>query len=405
MPRYNYQAINDTGKLLRGTLFVLSAADIEDRLMQRGLTLIKTTRIKQSKWAGHLEGGKIKPRILIEFYRRFSQTLDIGLPILTGLDENAKSIPSKALKNTIEEMRGALEEGNTLYEAMRLFPKTFPKLDLAIIRIGEQSGKLPKCMKDLADFLEWKEDIRSTVKRAIVYPCFITVAIIAVIGVWVGYVLPQMATLLTEIGVGLPGVTRAVLWTSDFLRTNWPWLVGLVLAFITAFYLFQKTKQGGHIFHKYLLKIPLIGSVMSNVALARLSHNFATMYRSGVTINNIFEMLIDNVLGNRYLEAQLALAYQEVQLGQSLAEGFENAGGFPPLLLGAVRNGESTGTVDDSFNRLGDYYDGEVKRSVQVMVNAFEPITIFLLGGVFGMIILSILLPLYNVIGDFGKAY
>jgi type II secretory pathway component PulF len=405
MPRYNYQAINDAGKLLRGTLFALSALDIEDRLMKQGLTLIKSTRIKQGRWAEHLAGGKIKPRILIEFYRRFSQTLDIGLPILTGLDENAKSIPSKALKKTIEEMRGALEEGNTLYEAMRRFPKIFPKLDLAIIRIGEQSGTLPKCMKDLADFLEWKEDIRSTIKRATIYPCFITVAIIAVIGVWVGYVLPQMASLLTEMGVELPSVTRAVLWTSNFLRTNWPWLVGVVLAFITALYLFQKTKQGGQIFHKYLLKIPLIGGVMSNVALARLSHNFATMYRSGVTINNIFEMLIDNVLGNRYMEAQLALAYQEVQLGQSLAEGFENAGGFPPLLLGAVRNGESTGTLDDSFNRLGDYYDGEVKRSVQVLVNAFEPMTIFLLGGVFGMIILSILLPLYDVIGDFGKAY
>lgn len=405
MPRYNYQAINDVGKLFKGTLFALNAADIEDRLKEQGLTLVTSRRIKPSRWAEHLAGGKIKPRILIEFYRRFSQTLDMGLPILTGLDENAKSSPSKALKKTIEEMRGALEEGNTLHEAMRRFPKIFPKLDLAIIRIGEQSGKLPKCMKDLADFLEWKEDIRSTIKRATIYPCFIAVAIIAVIGVWAGYVLPQMATLLTEMGVELPGVTRAVLWTSDFLRTNWPWLVGLVLAFITAFYLFQKTKQGGQVFHKYLLKIPLIGSVMINVALARLSHNFATMYSSGITINKIFEMLTDNVLGNRYMESQLAAAYQEVQLGQSLAEGFENAGGFPPLLLGAVRNGESTGTLDDSFNRLGDYYDGEVKRSVQVLVNAFEPMTIFLLGGVFGMIILSILLPLYDVIGDFGKAY
>lgn len=405
MPRYNYQAINNAGKLLRGTLFALSAADVEERLVQQGLTLIKTNQIKQGKWDKRLVGGKIKARILIEFYRRFSQTLDMGLPILTGLDENAKSIPSKPLKKTIEEIRGALEDGKTLHEAMKRFPKIFQKLDLAIIRIGEQSGTLPKCMKDLADFLEWKEDIRSTIKGATIYPCFITAAIIAVIGVWVGYVLPQMASLLTEMGVKLPGVTRAVIGTSHFLKTNWPWLIGLILVPITAFYLFQKTKQGGLIYHKYLLKIPLIGEVMGNVALARLSHNFATMYRSGVTVNTIFEMLTDNVLGNRYMEAQLALTFQEVQLGQSLAEGFENAGGFPPLLLGAVRNGESTGTLDESFNRLGDYYDGEVKRSVKGLVNAFEPMTILLLGGVFGLIILSILLPLYDVIGDFGKAY
>ncbi len=405
MPRYHYQAIDDAGKLLRGTLFALSAADVEDRLMQQGLTLVTSKRIKQSKWSRRLSGGKIKPRVLIEFYRRFAQTLEMGLPILIGLDENAKSLPSRTLKTTIEEMRGALEDGNTLNESMKRFPKIFPKLDLAIIKIGEQSGTLPRCMKDLADFLEWKEDIRSTIKRATIYPCFISVAVIAVIGVWVGYVLPQMAGLLNEMGVDLPGITQAVLGTSNFLKGNWHWIIGLIFVFIAGIYMFQKTKNGGRVFHKYLLKVPLIGGVISNVAFARLSHNFATMYSSGITIKNIFEMLTDNVLGNRYLEAQLAVAYQEVQLGQSLAEGFENAGGFPPLLLGAIRNGESTGTLDDSFSRLGDYFDGEVKRSVQIMVNAFEPMTIFLLGGVFGVIVLSILLPLYDVVGDFGKAY
>jgi type II secretory pathway component PulF len=405
MPRYKYQAINDTGKLLRGTLFALSAADVEDRLIQKGLTLVKSSPLKQSSLGGQLTGGKIKPRIIIEFYRRFSQTLDMGLPVLTGLDENAKSIPSKALKKTIEEVRGALEDGKTLYEAMKRFPKIFPKLDLAIVRIGEQSGTLPKCLKDMADFLEWKEGITSTIKRATIYPCFITVAITAVIGVWVGYVLPQMAGLLNEMGVDLPDVTRAVLKTSDFLRANWPWIIGLIVASIAGLYMFQKTQSGGKIFHKYLLKFPMIGTIISNVAFARLSHNFATMYSTGIKISDIFKMLKEGVLGNRHLEAQLDIVHQEVQLGQTLAEGFENAGDFPPLLLGAVRNGEATGTLDKSFKRLGDYYDSEVKRSVEVLVNAFEPMTIFLLGGVFGVILLSILLPLYDVIGDFGKAY
>ena len=197
MPRYSYQAINDAGKLLKGAVFALSAADVEDRLIQQGLTLVKSNPIKQSSLAGQLAGGKVKSRIIIEFYRRFSQTLDMGLPVLTGLDENAKSIPSKALKKTIEEISGALEDGKTLYEAMKGFPKIFPKLDLAIVRIGEQSGTLPKCLKDMADFLEWKEGITSTIKRATIYPCFIIVAVTAVIAVWVGYVLPQMAGLLT----------------------------------------------------------------------------------------------------------------------------------------------------------------------------------------------------------------
>jgi type IV pilus assembly protein PilC len=144
---------------------------------------------------------------------------------------------------------------------------------------------------------------------------------------------------------------------------------------------------------------------MTNLALARLSHYFATMYKAGMMINEIFEMLTDNVLGNRYLQSRLVKAFHEVQLGQTIASGLEKAGGFPSLLVGAVRNGESTGTLDDSLKRLGDYYDGEVKKTVQALVKAIEPATILLLGGVFGLIVLSILLPLYDVLGQVGKAY
>jgi type IV pilus assembly protein PilC len=129
------------------------------------------------------------------------------------------------------------------------------------------------------------------------------------------------------------------------------------------------------------------------------------MFRAGMTINAIFEILTDNVLGNRYLEDRLTHVFRVVQRGQSISSAFESAGGFPPLLLGGIKNGETTGTLDDSFSRLGDYYDGEVKRSVQAMINAIEPLTIIILGGVFGLIVLSIMLPLYDVVGNLGKAY
>jgi type IV pilus assembly protein PilC len=151
--------------------------------------------------------------------------------------------------------------------------------------------------------------------------------------------------------------------------------------------------------------MPLVGKVTQNIALARLGHYFATMYNAGMTINIIFETLTDGVLGNRYLESRMIAAYQEIQQGVTIASSFKKAGGFPLLLLSGIKNGETTGTLDESFKRLGEYYDGEVKRSVQLMLSNIEPITIFILGGVFGLIILSILLPLYDVMGELGKAY
>ena len=405
MPNFNYHAIDNTGNLVKDTITAFDELDIEQRVSEKGYTLIKYKMLK--KWGEKSLTGnnKVKTRILIEFYYRLSQTLFLGLPILSALEENAKSLPSKSLRMVSGELNVAIEAGKTLSEAMTGFPSVFEKLDLAIINLGEQTGVLPESMQDLAAFLEWKEDIKSTIKRAAIYPSIVMLVILSVIGVWVGYVLPQMAKMLIDMGVVLPEITKFVLSSSHFLQNNWFWILGIILFAIASLYIFQKTKKGGVLIHKYFLKIPVIGTIAINVAVARLSHNFSAMYKSGMNINKIFNILSDNVIGNKYLEKKLLVVHQNILAGQSIGQGFEQAGGFPILLVGAIKNGELTGTIDDAFTRLGDYFDKEVKRSVQTMINTIEPVTMVFLGGTFGIIILSIMLPLYDVIGNFGKQY
>lgn len=405
MPDYQYDAIDGSGRIIHGKLVAFNDDDIEQRLARKGLTLINSKRVKKAAGFSFVPFEKVKPRMLIEFYYRLSQTLELGLPLLSALDENAKIIPSKLLKKTIEEVRLSVESGNTLYEAMARFPKTFEKLDLAIVKMGEQSGILPQSLKDLTEFLEWKDDIRNTIRKASIYPIIIILVIGAVFGVWVGYVLPQMAKMLIDMGVALPGVTVVVLNTSKFLNNNWWILLACIVAFIVSLVGFGKTKKGGILLDEYLLKIPIVGSIANNIAITRLSQNFAAMYSAGMMINSIFENLSDNVIGNRYLEAQLASAFIEIQAGKSIAESFDHVGGFPPILIGAIKNGETTGTIDEAFKRLGSYFDKEVKRSVDTLVGAIQPLSIILLGGVFGLVALSILLPLYDVVSSFGQAY
>ncbi len=405
MPSYSYKAIDDAGKILRGKVVALGENDIEERIAQEGLTLIQSKELQESRLEKVFTGAKVKPRLLIELYRRLSQTLEMGLPIVTALEENSKMLPSLRLKRTLSEVQIGIEGGQTLHEAVSRFPLIFSKLDLSIIQIGEQAGIMPQCLKDLSDFHEWKEDIRSTIKKAAIYPCFVLVALSAVIGVWVGYVLPQMAGLLTEMGAVIPDVTKVVLATSHFIRNNWIWLIIGIAAMVACIFMMQRSPKGAVFLHKHILKTPLVGKVVQNIALARLGHYFATMYNAGMSINVIFEILTDGVLGNRYLESRMIEAYQDIQQGHTIASSFKKAGGFPLLLLGGIKNGETTGTLDEAFKRLGDYFDGEVKRTVQIMISNIEPITIFVLGGVFGLIILSILLPLYDVMGDRGKSY
>ena len=299
MPKYRYKAIDAAGKASRGTVVAFSESDAEEKLQQRGLTLIDSQRARERVLGSFFISRRIKPRELIEFYFRLSQTLELGLPILSALEENEKIISTPFFRKTIEEIRMSIESGNSLHGAMSQYTRAFEPLDLAIVRMGEESGTLPGSLKELAQFLEWKEDIRSTLKRAAIYPSFIMVAIVAVIGVWVGYVLPQMAGLLMEMGVELPTVTQVVLNVSHFVESYWLWILMGILTTVVLVYLYQTTDRGKIQFDKYLLKLPLMGSILANIAVARLSHNFATMYSAGMNINTIFEILSNEIIGNR----------------------------------------------------------------------------------------------------------
>jgi type IV pilus assembly protein PilC len=404
MPSFHYKAVNDEGRVVKGVAIAVDEEDVERYLAGSGLCLIHSKVVRQSALTDLLPGG-IKARTVVEFYHRLAQTLEIGLPVLSALDENARYLPSTAMRRIAAEIKMAVEGGRTLHEAMSAHPRVFKKLDLAIIAMGERSGVLPDCLKKTAAFLEWKEGLRAQVKKAAIYPSFVITAILAVIGVWVGYVLPRMVTVLSEMDVAVPRATAMVLNVSGFVQAYWPWFGIFLAALPAAIYGIQKTRTGGLLFHRYLLKMPLVGPILRNIAMARLSHNFAIMLGAGMAIPQIFRTLTDHALGNRYLEEGLSSVYKEIEGGAAIAAAFETAQCFPSLLLGAVHNGEETGTLDQAFKRLGDYFDQEVQRTVQALVSAIEPMAIIGLGAVFGLIVLSILLPLYDVMGSMGKAY
>ncbi|WP_054033183.1 type II secretion system F family protein [Desulfatitalea tepidiphila] len=404
MPNYSYKAVDRSGRVVKGMAVALDETDVELKLSHAGLALIQSRSVQEnilSRWSS----ASIKLRTVVEFYHRLAQTLEIGLPLLSALEENNRYLPSKPMRRISGEIKAAVEGGRTLFEAMGAHGRIFSKLDLAIVRMGEQTGVLPACLKQLAAFLQWKEELRAHIRKATIYPAFVVVSIVAVLAVWIGYVLPQMVKVLAEMQVVIPAATLLVLQVSDFAKAHWLWfcLSGGVAA--GSMYLYQRTDNGGIRFDRWLLKIPLLGMVLRNIALARLCHNFATMFGAGMAIQQIFSTLSDSGLGNRHLENRLKIVYKEIESGEGIATAFEAAGGYPSLLLGAIRNGEATGTLDQSFQRLGDYFDAEVKRTVQALLSAIEPMAIIALGAIFGLIVLSILLPLYDVMGAMGKAY
>jgi len=402
VPEFVYKAINEDGKIISGKMSALSEVDLESKLIQKGLVLVKCRKTKETLL---LRFGRVKSKFIIELYSRLAQALEIGLPLISALNEIGKTIPSNILRRVVEDISLSIQSGNTLYDAMSAFPRIFNKLELNVIKMGEKSGTLPFCLTELAEFLEWREDIKSTIKKAAIYPSFIIVLVSGVVGVWIGYVLPQMAQLLMEMGVKLPITTIFILKISIFMKAYWISILIIIGSILMFLIIFTKTSHGKKIAHKYILKFPLLGNIFMNLCLARLSNNFAIMYKAGVPIKEIFEILIDHSLGNLFIEEKLALVFQYIQSGQHISEALEKVEIFPVLFIGAVKNGEFTGTLDNSFKRLAHYYDKEVKDRVQSLISIIEPMTMIILGGVFGLVALSILLPLYNLIGTLGKNY
>jgi type IV pilus assembly protein PilC len=405
MSSYQYKAIDADGRVVRGVLPAVAEGEIERELERRGLFLIES-RPRPAPLRSRLFARQtVAPRMLIEFYHRFAQTIEIGYPIVAGLEEIARYMPSAALRRIIGEIRFAIEGGASLVEAMGRHPRVFQPLDAAMVGMGERAGILPDTLKDLAAFHEWRVELRSLLVRTLLYPAVVCAAIVAVIGVWVGYVLPQMAEVLRELGSPLPLATELILEASRLARDQGGWLLGLLLALVLAGVLRHRSPAGRILLHRRLLKLPLFGRILNHIALARLGRHFAAMLGAGMNINAVFQLLADRILGNRYLEACLREAHRNIQSGEPIAESFERTGGFPPLLIGAIRHGEKTGTLEEAFRRMGAAYDREVKRAVDTLTKSIEPVAILALGGVFGIIALSILLPLYDVMGGLGKAY
>lgn len=387
-------------------MVALTESDAEKRLHERGLTLVQARKVSE-RFASffNLFAGRVKQRDLIEFYQRLSESLQVGLPLLATLEENIKLSSSKRLARTIEKVKIDIENGLSLSQAMTQKSQVFDPLQVGLVAMGEQSGTLPDAMKHLADFLEWKYQQKSLIKRSAIYPIFILGVVLCVVGIWVGYVLPQLGSFFLNMQIDLPTTTKIVIGTSLWVQNNWFFIIGAAALLFLFMWAFRKSQYGRIQIDKYMLKVPLIGPVVQNSSLSRIGHYFSVMLEAGISLVTIFEMVTDGILGNKFIELQLKKVYEQIEAGKQFFEAFKMRKTFPDLFLGAIKTGEQAGTLADTFRRLGFYYDKEVKRSVKFMIAAFEPTVIVVLGSFFGIIILAILSPLYDIISKVGKVY
>jgi type IV pilus assembly protein PilC len=396
MPKYSYVALDAHGKETKGTIEVASQNEAIGRVKEMGFFPTKIvesekpqekTARKKTKSAARPAGGKkrgsldiqikipgltggVKPKVLTTFTRQLATLVDAGLPLLRGLRVLEKQERSATLRGILGELALAIEGGSTFSEALAQHPKVFNRLFVNMVKAGELGGVLEVVLKRLAEFSEKAQKIKGKVKAAMFYP---------------------IAVLIVATGIML-AVSAAV--KNHFFTTSM--CVGAV---VVAFLLIIRTKFGRLVWDKFKLKVPVLGPVISKVAIARFTRTLGTLVSSGVPILQALT-IVKETAGNVIIANAVSQVHESVKEGETITAPLEGSGVFPPMVVSMVDVGEQTGALPEMLLRIADNYDEEVDNAVSAMTSLLEPIMIIFLAVVVGSIVIAMFLPLIAMINN-----
>lgn len=428
MPKFSYVAMDQKGKEQKGTIEVASQNEAIGRVKEMGLfptKIIEVDKVKASKVdkkaggaakssggkkrGGGISikipglGGKVKSKVLTTFTRQLATLVDAGLPLLRGMRVLEKQERNPTLKNIIGDLSLAVEGGSTFSEALAQHPKVFNRLYVNMVKAGELGGVLEVVLNRLAEFQEKAQKIKGKVVAAMFYPVAVLVVAVVIMGVLVVIVIPKFKEVFAGLGEGrpLPAFTQLVMSISDMVRNHIVMTSISVAAVVIVFMLFIKTKFGERIWHKVLLKMPVLGPVISKVAISRFTRTLGTLVSSGVPILQALT-IVRETSGNVIIANAVTAVHESVKEGETITAPLEASGVFPPMVISMVDVGEQTGALPEMMMKIADNFDDEVDNAVAAMTSLLEPIMIIFLAVIVGSIVIAMFLPLIDLMNGLG---
>jgi type IV pilus assembly protein PilC len=425
MPKYDYVALDSRGKETKGTVEVASQNEAIGRVKEMGLfptKIVETEKAQEKKAAGKKAksapraggkkksaldiqinikipglGGGVKPKALTTFTRQLATLVDSGLPLLRGLRVLEKQERNGTLKRILGELALAIEGGSTFSEALAQHPKVFNRLFVNMVKAGELGGVLEVVLKRLAEFAEKAQKIKGKVKAALFYPVAVLIVAVGILTLLMVMVVPKFKEVFAGMGVKMPGFTLFVLACSDAIRFHILPTLGIIAAFVVALLLVIRTKIGRFLFDKFKLKMPVLGPVVTRVAIARFTRTLGTLVSSGVPILQALT-IVKETAGNVVISNAISGVHESVKEGETITAPLESSGVFPPMVVSMVDVGEQTGALPEMLLKISDNYDEEVDNAVASMTSLLEPIMIVFLAVVVGSIVIAMFLPLIAMI-------
>jgi type IV pilus assembly protein PilC len=428
MPKFSYVAMDQKGKEQRGVLEVASQNEAIARVKEMNLFPTKIVEVDKAgekdkkkadkKAAAAKPGAKkkginlnikipgtggVKSKVLTTFTRQLATLVDAGLPLLRGLRVLEKQERNTSLKAAIGDLAASVEGGSTFSEALAQHPKIFNRLYVNMVKAGELGGVLEVVLNRLAEFQEKAQKIKGKVIAAMFYPVAVLVVAVVILGILTVLVIPKFKEVFAGLGEGrpLPAFTTFVLNVSDTIRGHFIWTaVGVIVCFIL-FILALKTKFGRHTWDKFKLKMPVLGPVISKVAISRFTRTLGTLVSSGVPILQALT-IVRETSGNVIVAEAVNSVHESVKEGETITAPLEGSGVFPPMVISMVDVGEQTGALPEMMMKIADNYDDEVDNAVAAMTSLLEPIMIVFLAVIVGSIVIAMFLPLIDLMNSLG---
>lgn len=404
MPLFKYVAKDASGKSVSGDVEALDEAALVKILQKEGLIPVKVkkhTTGGSGVVIGFLPFGKGVPfGELVGFTRQLSTMVSAGLPLTDSLLILQKQTKSPKFAKVLAEVVTSVEGGLSLSQALAAHPEVFDVIFVKLIESGETGGVLDKVLAKLAQSMEKEREFKSKTKGAFVYPLIVVVVMAVVMSLMMIFVIPKLTGLYAEIGTQLPLITRIMIAASGFMVKFW-WLVLVVLAALfVGFKAFAKTPKGSELISRFVLKIPVWGKLRRTLVLAEFTRTLGLLIGTGVPIIVALKVVRD-ILNSPVYRDGIDVAITRVERGSPLFQPIAANPAFPPIISQMIRVGEETGKMDEVLGRLAGYFEEESENLVRNLTTAMEPIILVILGAGVGVMVLSIILPIYNLTAQF----
>lgn len=384
------------GAVQKGELAANSKEDVMALLRKQNIQPINVTA-KPKQITISFGAPKVTAKDIVIFTRQLATMIDAGLPLVQCLDILGQQTGSVALAKVVVQVRQDVEGGATFADSLKKHPKVFDNLYCNMVAAGEAGGILDTILQRLAAYMEKFAKIKGQIKSAMIYPSVILFVAVAVVSLLLVVVVPMLANIFQEAGQSLPLPTRIVIAFSDFMK-GWGGL-GMLLGFvgfIVALKQWRKTETGLRAQDAFALKIPIVGSLIQRVSVAKFTRTLGTLLTSGVPILEGL-IIVARTSGNKIVEDAIMMTRQAVSEGKTLADPLSRAKVFPAMVVQMISVGEATGALDNMLNKIADFYDDEVDSAVAALTSMLEPLLMIFLGVVVGFVVVAMYMPIFQM--------